>query len=97
MTSQYPQQAPYPYQPAPAPQATDGLAIASLILGILWLGWLGSILAVIFGHIALRRTRRNATAGSGLAIAGLVLGWIGVGTLILWIILLAAAAGGSGS
>ncbi|MGH7703636.1 MAG: DUF4190 domain-containing protein, partial [Gemmatimonadales bacterium] len=33
---------------------TSGLAIASLVLGILWLGWVGSLLAVIFGHSARR-------------------------------------------
>jgi hypothetical protein len=31
---------------------TNGLAIASLVLGILWLGGLGSILALVFGYIA---------------------------------------------
>src|SRR3954464_14710126 len=41
-----------PYPPAPVYQSTNGLAVASLIAGFLWIGWFGSILAVIFGHVA---------------------------------------------
>jgi len=77
----------YPQHGAPRPLPTSGLAVASLVLGILWLGWLGSILAVIFGHLALRSIRRGAERGWGLAVAGLVLGYIGVATLALVVIL----------
>ena len=81
-----------PYAPYPAPvyQSTNGLAVASLVAGFLWIGWLGSILAVIFGHIALGQINRSGgrEGGSGLAIAGLVLGYMGVATLLL--VLLAA-------
>lgn len=69
---------------------TNGLAIASMVLGILWLYWLGSILAVIFGHCALAQIRRTGEGGGGLAVAGLVLGWIGVGTLALTIFAVAS-------
>src|SRR5437879_6309887 len=61
---------------------TNGLAIASLVLGILWIFWLGSILAVVFGHVALGQIRRSKQSGRGLAIAGLTLGWLGLGLLI---------------
>jgi hypothetical protein len=72
---------PYGYPPP----ETNGLAIASLTAGILWLGWLGSIAAVIFGHVALAQIKRSGgrEGGQGLAVAGLVLGWFGVGTLLL--------------
>lgn len=68
---------------------TNGFAIASLVLGILWLYWLGSILAIVFGHIALVQIRRKGgnSAGRGMAIAGLVLGYIGVAIAILIIAL----------
>jgi hypothetical protein len=81
---------PYGYPPPAAPE-TNGLAIASLTAGILWLGWLGSIAAVIFGHVALAQIKRSGgrEGGQGLAVAGLVLGWFGVGTLLL--VVLAAA------
>jgi uncharacterized protein DUF4190 len=81
---------PAPYYPPPAARApgTNGLAVASLVLGILWLWWLGSILAVIFGHVAVNQIDRTGgvQGGRGLAIAGLVLGWIGVGILLLLIV-----------
>lgn len=84
----------YPlYPPQVAPTRTSGLAIASLVLGILWLYWLGSILALIFGYIAKGEIDRSggAVGGRGLAIAGIVLGWVGVGILAL--ILLVAILG----
>jgi hypothetical protein len=76
---------PYPY-PAYATPGTNGLAIAALVLGILWLYWVGSILAVIFGHIALSQIRHSHQGGRGLAIAGLVLGYVGLALLLLFII-----------
>jgi Domain of unknown function (DUF4190) len=89
---QYPPQQ-YPHQQYPQPPYVyaarppyDGLAITSFILGLLWLGWLGSVLAVIFGHIALRNINRTHASGRGLAIAGLILGYIGVSTLALFIL-----------
>jgi hypothetical protein len=108
-TSQSPQS---PYQPAGQPQwaapsqvqfvvaqpspGTNGLAIASMVLGIIWLYWLGSILAVIFGHIALSQIKRSNQGGKGMAVAGLVLGYIGLAVLIVVGIGLATAAGSSG-
>ena len=66
-------------------RTTNGLAIASLVLGILWFYWLGSVLALVFGYIARREIRRDPehVEGQGLALAGIILGWIGVGTLLL--------------
>lgn len=91
-------QQPYGRQDGPrAPLATSGLAVASLVLGILWLGWIGSILAVIFGHVALRSIRRGGQRGHGLAVAGLVLGYIGVATLALVVILGVIGAAGAPS
>jgi hypothetical protein len=66
------------------------MAIASMVLGILWLWWIGSILALIFGYVGLAQIRQRNEAGKGMAIAGIVLGWIGIGFLILVIILAAA-------
>lgn len=60
----------------------NGLAIASMVLGITWVFWFGSILAVIFGHLALRETRRDGTRGFGMAIIGLVLGYIAIADLV---------------
>jgi Domain of unknown function (DUF4190) len=81
------------YLPAPAasPQQaqTNGLSIAALVLGIVWVWWLGSILALVFGYIAKSQIDRSSgtQSGRGMAIAGIVLGWVGVGTLVLLIAL----------
>jgi len=57
------------------------------VLGILWLWWVGSILAVVFGHVALSQIRQRGQGGRGMAIAGLVLGYVGLGFLALVILL----------
>jgi hypothetical protein len=73
------------------------MAIASLVLGILWLWWIGSVLALVFGYVAKKQIRERNEGGSGLATAGIVLGWIGVGALALLIVLgIAVASSGSG-
>ena len=88
----YPGQPPtinYNYAPA---GRTSGLAIASMVLGILWVYWIGSILAVIFGHVAISQAHKDETLrGRGMAIAGLVLGYVGIGTLLLIVIVAAAS------
>lgn len=84
---------PYPYpHPYPPARTTNGMAIASMVLGIVWVYWIGSILALIFGYLALNEIRRNRQAGEGMAIAGIVLGWIGIGILV--IVLLGVATRG---
>ena len=75
-----PQYQPGPVQPRPK---NNGFAVASLVLSLLWLFWLGSLLAVIFGHIALSQIKKSGELGYGFAIAGLVLGYIGLGLLVL--------------
>jgi hypothetical protein len=62
------------------------LAFASLVCGIIWVLGIGSVCAVILGHLALRRVRRTGQAGRALAVAGLVLGYAGVViTFVLWL------------
>jgi len=83
--------APYqqPYAPGRPVPATNGMAVASLVLGIIWLFWVGSILAVIFGYVGKGQIDRSggSQGGRGLAIAGITLGWVGVGFLVLTIVL----------
>jgi len=85
---------PPPYYAVPPQTRTNGFAIASMVLGILWIWWIGSILALVFGYMAKARIDRSngLETGRGMAIAGLVLGWIGVGFLILFIILVMVGA-----
>src|SRR5690349_17652486 len=76
---------PHPGQPfvVVANQApTSGFAVAALVLGIVGIlgGWctlaIPCVLAVIFGHAALNETKNNVKQGRGMAIAGLVLGYV---------------------
>ena len=104
----YPPQTASPSIPPPPPPQTpssppvaatertrsNGLAVASLVLGILWLFWIGSVLAVIFGHLAHRQidASHGPQVGRGMATAGLVLGYIGVGILLILVIGIVASA-----
>ena len=74
--------APYQYPTVAPAQTYNGLAIASMVVGIVWLYWVGSVLAVIFGFIALNQIRQRNESGRGMAIAGIVLGFVGIGVLI---------------
>jgi len=74
-------------QPHATRSDTDGIAIASLVLGILWLLGLGSLLALIFGYTARSRIRRSGAGGSGLALAGIILGWVGIVGAVLVVVL----------
>ncbi|MEU4477724.1 DUF4190 domain-containing protein [Micromonospora sp. NPDC023966] len=75
------------------PILTSGMATASLVLGILGVlgGWclfgLPCVLAVILGHLALRETRHGMRSGHGMAVAGLVLGYVFVGPMILFTVM----------
>lgn len=64
-------------------KTTNGLAIASMVLGIVWIYWIGSILALVLGYVARKQIRERNQNGDGMAIAGIVLGWVGVGFLVL--------------
>ena len=73
-------------------QRTSGFAIASMVLGIVWIYWVGSVLAIIFGHIALSQIRKNPNLrGRGMAIAGVVLGYVGMAVFALGMLALAAS------
>ena len=79
--------------PAAAPKPpTNGKATASLVLGILGLAILyliGPILALVFGHLAKNEIEAsNGTqGGAGFATAGIVMGWIGIGIALLYLVL----------
>jgi len=75
-------------------QENSGKATASLVCGIIFFMWpLTAIAAVILGHLALSDIKKSAgrLAGQGMAIAGLVLGYIGIAA-IPFILIIAAIA-----
>lgn len=81
----------------PSGGGNSGLAVTSMILGIAslvaCLGPLTGIPAVICGHIAKGKIRRGEAGGDGMALAGLITGYIGIfliGIMILPAMLLPA-------
>ena len=85
-------QGPFP----PAVPRTNPMAIASLACGIgqafFWV--VGGVCAIVFGHVARRQIRETGEAGDGMALAGLILGYIGVlGPLLIAIAIVAVVAG----
>lgn len=78
---------------ATAPAETSGKAIASLICGLLFFIPFLFIAAIVFGHLALSEIRKSAgrLKGEGLAIAGLVLGYVWIVGIPIILILAAIA------
>jgi Domain of unknown function (DUF4190) len=82
--------APYPYM-APPQKSTNGMAIAALVVscvGVLGLcayglgGWIGAIGAIL-GHVGRRQIRERSQNGDGMALAGIIVGWIATGLFVL--------------
>lgn len=82
------QQQPYPAQPYqpqgyPPPgyaqgQGTNTMAILALVLAFFF-----SPLGIIFGHIARKQIRQSGEQGDGLALAGMIIGYVSVGLGVL--------------
>ena len=81
---------PSPGPPAAAFSQVNSLAIASLVLGVLWFAGIGAVLALVFGYRARSQIKNSAgrQTGSGLATAGIILGWIGITLLVVILFLL---------
>jgi len=75
------------------PQQTSGTAIASLVCSLLPFFLVTPVVAVILGHISLSQIKRSAgrLKGQGLAIAGLILGYLEVAMLPIILIIAAIA------
>jgi Domain of unknown function (DUF4190)/Protein of unknown function (DUF2510) len=81
-------------EPASIPaRRTNVAAVVSLIFGILWIFWIGSLVAVVCGHVARAQIRRSGEAGDGAAIAGLILGYLGLTVLVLFWLLVIVGVG----
>ena len=71
-----------------APPQNSNKAIASLVCGVLFMCAPASIAAVVLGHLALLDIKRTAgrMAGKGMAIAGLVLGYLGIALTTIYVV-----------
>jgi hypothetical protein len=79
------------YSPQLAPR-TNGFAVGALVCGII--PFFGGVPAVILGHVARGQIRRTGERGDGLAIAGLVFGYLWLCLFALGMII-GIATGGS--
>ena len=96
LAADLPSQVPHAY-PAYRTPGTNSLAVASLVLGLaeFFTAGITAVPAVILGHKARRQIRVTGEQGSGMATAGLVLGWAAIGLFALLValgILLSVAA-----
>ncbi|HKS82208.1 MAG TPA: DUF4190 domain-containing protein [Candidatus Acidoferrales bacterium] len=87
-----------PADPSALPQAmgpvgSSGKAVGSLICGFLFFFFPVAIVAIVLGHLALSDIRKSAgrLTGQGMAVTGLVLGYLGV-VMIPFILIVAAIA-----
>jgi len=100
--------APYGYVGQyPQTRTTDGFAIASLVISCVaalslcayGLGGVLGIVGAIFGHVAKRRIRAAGTGGDGLALAGIIVGWIaaflGLAAIALFVTFIVMDASGN--
>ena len=87
-----PMQAPQPYGYAAYPPQygprTNALAIVSLVSSLVGLvvWFLAPIAGIITGHIALGQIKRTGEAGQGMAMAGLIIGYVLTGLSVLLVI-----------
>ena len=88
-----PQQYPPPYQPAAQNSTTAIISLVAGILGLTIFPFIGSIIAVVLGHMAKGEIARSggALGGGGAATFGLVLGYIGLGLGVLGICIFGVA------
>ncbi len=78
------------YQPVPQPgisRRTNTMAVTSLVLGMVqFVGWiifllpglLAAILAIVLGFVSIKQIDRSGEAGRGIAITGIVLGFLAI-------------------
>ncbi len=87
--------------PTPGAGKPAGMAIASMVLGIIslvlfciiYVAIPCAIVAIILGAVAKGKVKRGEGGGGGMATTGLVLGCIAIGIAILWIAFVAALLG----
>jgi len=74
------------------PPRNNQFALASLVLSISWVFFIGSIIGVIFGHLAMQQISESEgrEVGRGNAMVGLIVGYLGIACGLLTLIILFA-------
>lgn len=71
----------------PAQAPTNMLAVVSVVLSILGgvgvLLVVGSIAGIVTGTIARRQARERGEQGEGVGKAGIIIGWVGLGVVLV--------------
>lgn len=92
-----PQAYAYPVHPYAVGRRTSGMAIASMVTSLLALATiclyglptfvLGPV-GAIMGHLTRRRIRTTGEEGDGMALAGIIIGWVSTGLAVLWLVVI---------
>lgn len=97
----------YPHYGYLPPPPTNGMAVAALVVSIIGavglcgygIGGLIGGVGAILGHVARRQIRERGEGGDGLALAGVIVGWIACGiavaaivVIVIFIVAIAASA-----
>jgi hypothetical protein len=73
--------------PMPVPVKTNSLAITSMVLALCGLACgLTAPIGAIMGHVARRQIRQRGEGGDGMALAGIIVGWILTGLILAYIV-----------
>lgn len=100
----YPGYAGYPTTSVPFGQKTNGLAIASMVVSLAGvallacygIGGAAGLVGAILGHVAKRQIAQRNENGRGMALAGIIIGWITLALslvvvgLIIWFVVWAS-------
>lgn len=93
----------------PAQPRTNGLSIASMVLSLsspvvmicsaclFWpgvlLGGVTSVLGAILGHVGMRQVKARGERGGGMALTGVIVGWIFTALALIGVVLAVAFLG----
>ncbi len=67
----------YGYPPAPVVAPTNSLAITALVLSLCGIATgITAPIGAVLGHVARRQIRQRGEQGDGMALAGIIIGWV---------------------
>lgn len=73
--------------PETIPSGTNTFAILSIVFSLV-----GGLLGIVFGHIALAQIKRTPQRGSGLALTGLVIGYLQLAIIVVLLVVATVVA-----